>query len=49
MAKNGCAEYVTKAGSMYSPFLKQEFDKGVVYVPMLVENARSAGVASNRL
>ncbi len=42
--KNGCAEYVTKAGSMYSPFLKQEFDKGVVYVPTLVENARSAGI-----
>lgn len=41
--KNGCAEFVTKAGSMYSPFLKKEFEKGVVYVPTLVENARSAG------
>lgn len=42
--KNGCAEFVTKFGSKYSPFLQEELDKGVVYVPTLVADAKEKGV-----
>ena len=41
---NGCAEAVGKIGSYYSPFLAQECNNGVVYVPTMVSNAQSAGL-----
>lgn len=36
---NGCAEAVGKIGSYYSPFLAQECNNGVVYVPTMVADA----------
>ena len=36
---NGCAEAVGKVGSYYSPFLAQECNNGVVYVPTMVADA----------
>ena len=36
---NGCAEAVGKVGSYYSPFLAQECNNGVVYVPTMVQDA----------
>ena len=35
----GCVEAATKIGSYYSPFLKSEYDNGVVGVPQLVADA----------
>lgn len=43
---NGCAEFVGKCGSYYSPFLSQEANNGVVYVPTMVSDAESAGLLS---
>lgn len=37
--ENGCVEAVTRIGSYYSPFLKNEYDNGVAYVPTLVSDA----------
>lgn len=42
--ENGCVEAVTKIGASTSGFLKNELDNGVVYVPKLVEDARTAGI-----
>lgn len=42
--RNGCAEAVGKMGSYYSPFLAQECNNGVVYVPTMVSDAESAGL-----
>ena len=39
--ENGCVEAVTRIGSYYSPFLKEEYDNGVAYVPTLVADAGS--------
>lgn len=44
--KNGCAEFVGKMGSYYSPFLAQEANNGVVYAPTMVADAESAGLLS---
>lgn len=41
---NGCAEAAGKIGSYYSPFLAQECNNDVVYVPTLVSDADSAGL-----
>ncbi len=40
---NGCVDVVVKAGSYYSPFLKQQADIGTANVDTLVNNAQSAG------
>ena len=40
---NGCVDVAVKAGSYYSPFLKQQADMGVANVPTLVNNAQNAG------
>lgn len=40
---NGCVDVAVKAGSYYSPFLKQQADIGVADVPTLVGNAQNAG------
>ena len=42
--RNGCAEAVGKIGSYYSPFLAEQCDNGVVYVPTMVNNAQNAGL-----
>lgn len=42
--RNGCAEAVGKIGSYYSPFLAEQNNNGVVYVPTLVSNAKNAGL-----
>lgn len=41
---NGCVEAVDKIGSYYSPFLKEEYDNGVFYVPTLCEDAKAKGI-----
>lgn len=43
---NGCAEFVGKCGSYYSPFLAQEADNGIVGVESIVSDADSAGLLS---
>lgn len=40
---NGCVDVAVKAGSYYSPFLKQQADIGTANVDTLVNNAQSAG------
>lgn len=40
--RNGCVEAATRIGSYYSPFLKQECDNGVAYVPTLMADAGDA-------
>ena len=42
--RNGCAEAVGKIGSYYSPFLAEQCNDGVVYVPTMVNNAQNAGL-----
>ena len=42
--RNGCAEAVGKMGSYYSPFLAEQCNNGVVYVPTMVNNAETAGL-----
>lgn len=42
--KNGCAEFVGKFGSYWSPFLKNESDNEVYYVPTMVQDARNSGI-----
>lgn len=42
--RNGCAEAAGKMGSYYSPFLAQECNNGVVYVPTMVADAQNAGL-----
>lgn len=37
--RNGCVEAATRIGSYYSPFLKNEYDNGVAYVPTLIADA----------
>ena len=44
--KNGCAEFVGKMGSYYSPFLAQEANNGVVYAPTMVADSESVGLLS---
>lgn len=41
---NGCVYRVTQAGAYWSPFLKSEYDNGVMGVGRLYEDAQSAGV-----
>lgn len=43
--RNGCAEFVGKFGASYSQFLADEANKGVVYVPSMVQDAKDAGIA----
>ena len=40
---NGCVDVAVKAGSYYSPFLKQQADIGTADVDTLVSNAQNAG------
>lgn len=40
---NGCVDVAVKAGSYYSPFLKQQADIGTADVDTLVNNAQNAG------
>ena len=40
----GCVEAVTKIGSSFSPFLKEEFDKGNVSVEQLRDAAKAKGL-----
>lgn len=42
----GCAEFVGKCGSYYSPFLAQEAENGIVYCPTMVSDAEAAGLLS---
>ena len=42
--RNGCAEFVGKCGSYYSPFLADECNNGVVYVPTMVQDADANGL-----
>lgn len=44
--REGCAEFVGKCGSYYSPFLAQEANNGVVYCPTMVADADAAGLLS---
>lgn len=41
---NGCVYRLTQAGSYWSPFLQQEYDKGVLGVGTLYEDANAAGL-----
>ena len=41
---NGCVEAVVRLGSWFSPVLKNEFDKGVAYIPTLIEDLQNAGI-----
>lgn len=43
---NGCAEFVGKCGSYYSPFLAQESNNGIVGCEQMVSDADSAGLLS---
>lgn len=40
---NGCVDAVVRIGSYYDSFLKDEADRGIAYVPTLVEDAKKAG------
>lgn len=40
----GCVEAVVRLGSWFSPVLKNEFDKGVAYIPTLIEDLQNAGI-----
>lgn len=42
--KSGCAEFVGKCGSYYSPFLADECNNGVTYVPTMVNDAANNGL-----
>lgn len=42
--RNGCAEFVGKCGSYYSPFLAGECNNGVVSVPTMVQDADANGM-----
>lgn len=42
--QNGCAEFVGKCGSYYSPFLADECQNDVVYVPTMVQDADANGL-----
>lgn len=44
--REGCAEFVGKCGSYYSPFLAQEANNGVGYCPAMVADADAAGLLS---
>lgn len=44
--REGCAEFVGKCGSYYSPFLAQEAENGIVYCPTMVSDADAAGLLS---
>lgn len=41
----GCVEAVEKMGSWYSDFLKREFDRGIRYIPTLMNDAAAEGIA----
>ena len=42
---NGCVYRLTQAGSYWSPFLKNEYDKGTMGVGTLYQDAQSAGLS----
>lgn len=44
--REGCAEFVGKCGSYYSPFLAGEAKKGIVNCPTMVSDAESVGLLS---
>lgn len=44
--REGCAEFVGKCGSYYSPFLAEEANNGIVYCPTMVSDAEKAGLLS---
>ena len=44
LAEVGCVEAAEKIGMEYSEFLKDEYDKGVRYLPTLVDDAKSSGI-----
>lgn len=46
--ENGCVDVAVKAGSYYSPFLKQQADIGTNNVDVLVNNAEAAGYRVER-
>ena len=40
----GCVEAAEKIGKEYSEFLKKEYDKGIRYIPYLIEDAIKEGI-----
>lgn len=46
--RNGCVEAATRIGSYYSPFLAQEYNNGVAYVPTLVSDAGDGVIPFNQ-